>query len=556
MPLRPLRKLFAIGVALLVTVATAAAQDVDAGLARRLERWHSAWREGRLTLDRGAGVEAGLARRLYGDDVCREAPQVLSSHQAGLVELLARMVLTPDDESVDAMLALAASGLGDDRGTLGPQPDLVREEAHRALGRVTSSAGIERLRLAARGERDAFRGWRAGFRLAALRALGTVRNGVVRLDVEAQLGAKDEFVRIAAAEALGTRSHAHSANALATALPRETTTPVAIAMLDALHAIVVANHGSLDARSSRDSLAAALASLGRFDWRCDLVVVELCRRIRSVRSIEPLIAVLERCADQRGVDDKLRSGTLREAAHRALRELCGTLLAADRPEDWRAFWERERDSFAMPSPREADDAAPRTSSGFFGIPVRGMRVLFVIDCSGSMDESLSVSRTEGTTTETAMLPTTRIAQAKVELWNAVQALPADARFGVVAFSDGVRRWGKPLVAATAQGRSALRDLLASLVAGGSTNLYGALDEALDITDTRWGQDVDAGIDELFVLSDGQPSSGELTDPAAILAAVARANRVRRVRIHSVALGGASEFVRRLAEDNGGVCAVR
>ena len=95
MPLRPLRNLFAIGVALLVTVATTAAQDDDAGLARRLERWHSAWRDGRLTLDRGAGVEAGLARQLYGDDVCRDAPQVLSSHQAGLVELLARVSGVP-----------------------------------------------------------------------------------------------------------------------------------------------------------------------------------------------------------------------------------------------------------------------------------------------------------------------------------------------------------------------------------------------------------------------------------------------------------------------------
>ncbi|MCC6783776.1 MAG: VWA domain-containing protein [Planctomycetes bacterium] len=555
MPPTSLRDRLLLCLWIAATALAGAAQDDGGSYVRRLERWHAAWRDGRLPLASGAAA-SDVARRLYGSALVDEAPQVLASHRAGLVELLARVALDPGQDGVDLVLRLAATGLGKEPLDPGLQADFVRETAQLALARTTGSTALERLRAAARGERKGFPGWEPELQLAALQALGAVRNQIVRLDLEAQLAAGDDDVRTAAAGALGVRAHANSTGALATALPRETDTPAALAMLDALHAIVLANAATLDARSSRDALAAALASLGRFDWRCDLVVVELCRRIRSARSIAPLIAVLERCADARSGHDKFRSGTLREAAHRALRELTGTLFAADRPQDWRAFWDRERDAFVMPPPPGSSLDDTRTSSGFFGIPVRGLRVLFVIDVSGSMDESLLVPRDNGTSSAEQVETTTRIAQAKVELWNAVEALPADARFGVIAFSDGVRRWGKPLVPATDRGRASLRDLLRSLAAGGSTNLYGALDAALDIADTRFGQDVDAEIDELFVLSDGQPSSGELTDPEAILAAVARANRVRRVRIHTVALGGASEFVRRLAEENGGVCAVR
>ncbi len=71
-----------------------------------------------------------------------------------------------------------------------------------------------------------------------------------------------------------------------------------------------------------------------------------------------------------------------------------------------------------------------------------------------------------------------------------------------------------------------------------------------------------------MLSDGLPTAGKATVPEQILARVRALNRLRRVRIHTIALllgaqpdaerGGVGEtadmtdFMRRLAEQNGGI----
>ena len=56
-----------------------------------------------------------------------------------------------------------------------------------------------------------------------------------------------------------------------------------------------------------------------------------------------------------------------------------------------------------------------------------------------------------------------------------------------------------------------------------------------------------------LLSDGQPTRGEITDPDQILAEVRRWNDLRRVKIHTVGVGNQHNeaFMRALAESSGG-----
>ena len=543
----------------LLSTALAPAQSArnSPSVGERLLRWHAAWQSGRI----GMGfeeIEPARARQLYGAATVESRPQVLSSHRAGLAALLEEAMADESEESIRALLVLAAVGLGDGPTLTDKQGDFVRELAHQALGGATSAATLDLLMRTARGDRRDWKPWADANRLAAIRALGLVSNAVARIEIARQLSDSDRLVRVSAADALGARASAHAVSALNDALAGEADTVAALAMLDALHSIVTSDGETLGTREARRALAVALDCLGRFDWRCDAVVVEICALVRSPMSIEPLIGVLERCLGGRGHSDRVRSGTLRERAHAVLRELTGTLLPIDRPDQWHEFWGRVRGEFRMPPRPRAKAEENRTTSGFFGIPVTGTRVLFVIDTSGSMDAEMMVTPTvEGTTSrDPDAQRTTRLDQAKAELVGAVAALSPDAHFGVISFSDDIHRWGRPLVSASDGGRGALRTLLSRLYANGSTNLFGALDEALDIEGTRWGQDVEANIDELFVLSDGQPSSGKLVDSEAILAAVRRVNSVRRVRIHTVILGGATDFVRRLATDNGGRCVER
>jgi hypothetical protein len=74
-----------------------------------------------------------------------------------------------------------------------------------------------------------------------------------------------------------------------------------------------------------------------------------------------------------------------------------------------------------------------------------------------------------------------------------------------------------------------------------TNLFGALEVALAIRD----------VEAVYVLSDGAPTAGKLTEDEDIFRAVTKLNRERRVVLHGVSLGGSSALLRRLSKMTGG-----
>jgi hypothetical protein len=62
---------------------------------------------------------------------------------------------------------------------------------------------------------------------------------------------------------------------------------------------------------------------------------------------------------------------------------------------------------------------------------------------------------------------------------------------------------------------------------------------------------DPDVDTIFVMSDGEPTSGGVVDPHGIRTEVAFWNKHRNVRIHTVAIGGNLEVLEWLAKDSGG-----
>jgi len=62
---------------------------------------------------------------------------------------------------------------------------------------------------------------------------------------------------------------------------------------------------------------------------------------------------------------------------------------------------------------------------------------------------------------------------------------------------------------------------------------------------------DKEVDTIFVLSDGQPNQGKLPSADAILNEVRRINTARRIVIHTINFAGARDFMKKLAEENGG-----
>ena len=131
---------------------------------------------------------------------------------------------------------------------------------------------------------------------------------------------------------------------------------------------------------------------------------------------------------------------------------------------------------------------------------------------------------------------TRIDEAKRQLTRVVEDIPETAIFNLIyfetrvhPFAPGSKRAGKATKA------EALRSV-AGLRPTGGTNIHDALELAF----------ADKEVDTIYLLSDGAPSAGRITNPDALADEVARWNKSRRIRIHTVAIGTQSQTSQRRA----------
>jgi uncharacterized protein with von Willebrand factor type A (vWA) domain len=150
----------------------------------------------------------------------------------------------------------------------------------------------------------------------------------------------------------------------------------------------------------------------------------------------------------------------------------------------------------------------------------------------------------------------RLAIAKRQTLKAIQGMPKHSRFSIVTFNSNVRAWNAKPVRARVSARRTAASILGRLRPAGGTNVFDALVHVLEARDMGYGSKPTTNADEIFVLSDGRPSGGVLTDPDEILRVVSEINKVRKVRIHCVFAGSGENsgaaFMRKLAESNGGV----
>ena len=194
--------------------------------------------------------------------------------------------------------------------------------------------------------------------------------------------------------------------------------------------------------------------------------------------------------------------------------------------------------------------------------MRGSRVLFVVDTSGSMLESLRA----GTTTTAAFAGKPKLAAAKHELTNVVEKLTADCSFNMSWFANGAQVWSKEMVEATPKNKKRFAKAVEDLKADGATNLWEGLRDGLKLESFAHGSRYGIGYDEVFILSDGIPTMGDVKDPRELLALVRESNRYSRVVINTIYIAGdpegerraaqqvgmsGADFMRKLAEENGG-----
>ena len=174
-----------------------------------------------------------------------------------------------------------------------------------------------------------------------------------------------------------------------------------------------------------------------------------------------------------------------------------------------------------------------------------------------------------------MLRAPRLTRALAELARTVEGLEGYVKFGIVAFATDTKRWKKKLVPANVINKKSALDFIKKLeplggnskielqraglagsanLGAGKTNTWGALSLALGIAEKGKSsrEEYLSAVDTVFFLSDGRPTHGKYIDTKDILDRIVEANRLRKVVLHTIAIGDFSKaFMEQLAGGNGG-----
>ncbi len=367
---------------------------------------------------------------------------------------------------------------------------------------------------------------------------------------------RDISVRVATAQSLGKRRDADSLKDLEKMMKKPKTAEdlrvaiEAITMIKRTKPAWIATLVEMAAHEDRDVRNAALEqigktqdknhlptiykALGHSDWSTRLVAIRAVEHMRRKVSIPELIGRLEH-----------ESGRMKRLVADCLWKLTGQPFDEDHKR-WKTWWENEAKDFRIISESKLADAErarelrrlkQRTSTAkFFGIKILSHRVIFIIDTSGSMTDTVH-GRYVG------KRQMARIEVAKEELRQCIENLDESALFNILAFSSGIGYFIKEggIATSSTKTKEDAYEFIDRLGAGGATNLYDTLKLAFE----------DPDVDTIFVMSDGEPTAGEVIDPHRIREQVKFWNKHRRIKVNTIAIGGDLEVLEWLAEDSGG-----
>lgn len=324
-------------------------------------------------------------------------------------------------------------------------------------------------------------------------------------------------------------------------------------------ALRVAALDALGRHPAEDSQRAALHALDDESWTVRSAALALLSVTGGKAAVPRLIDALEK-EDGRLISDVM-------ATLRALTKVD----YHDNVTLWREWWTKHesgftgfgRDAKAPGAVAPTGATAARKGAYFYGIETRSKHIIFVLDISGSMswapDAHWSTQQQQAGMPQPSPAPAgkQKIDFAKRELIQAISALPEDATFNVITFASEMQVWQKKMQTAKTSKKAAVKRWIQSLSADGATNLWDALERAFAIAGRgTFDRGYSLAADTIFILSDGDPNRGRITDKDQILREVKELNRLRKLAVHCVGVGPSETvdyiaFLARLARQNGG-----
>lgn len=388
----------------------------------------------------------------------------------------------------------------------------------------------------------------------ALRATRHINDEKLVKKIRKGLRDKDEDVLIATIDALAARRDRESIEDMEKLLKKTKSDAVRAGVLRGLSTIYdgenewvdrLVEYTSAETVDMRNAALVEIARLGRRNkvdifkealendnWSTRLIALRALEDLRQIELLDPIVARMQ-----------LETGRMEIEFGESLFRLTGQPFGK-RASAWKRWLTENGDEIELIDKDSLEQLVVQaeerrlkqvSNAEFFGIRIDSHRVLFIIDVSGSMNEPLR-ARYVGEPGQP------RIDYAKEELLKVIKALDADALFNIAPFSSGVDSWLEDgIVGADDVSREDANIYVERLGASGGTNLFGSIEFGFE----------DDDIDTIFILSDGEPSVGDIIDPQLIRDEVFLMNETREIVINTIAVGGSLQVLRWLAEDSGG-----
>ena len=294
-------------------------------------------------------------------------------------------------------------------------------------------------------------------------------------------------------------------------------------------------------------------------WSVRAAAVHSLGRIKTSGSIGVIIEAAQR-----------EKGRLLDDINRVLQAVTGKTFQY--PEQWRGWWKGVGGKLPTRQAAAVDQRGNAAAKGkrrdrFYGIPTSSNKICYVIDVSGSMRREVEtwkhVTITGRKQSAQMVAGKTRIEVARNELKRAIGNLNSKKNFSILFFNHAVKPWRPEMTKASpANKQAAIRDI-DQVRARGATYTLGALREAFTIAGVINSPGATkgdgAGIDTIFLLSDGGPTDNRFDgpkpmDPEIILDQVRQWNKDAGIVIHTIAVDTdavGTYFLKQLAAQNGG-----
>lgn len=497
-------------------------------------------------------VHSGALRRIALEELAgRDAPGVAEL----ALDTLKQVNALPTDRAVAAKILAAKKGAkaADALIDVGLTQATTGEYLRAALGELVGGLGDEGVNKRVAGLVGKGKPHERVFALHATKGL-LVADDKLRKKVRGEADEKDDEVRRLAIRILGEVRDVEAIEPLEKQLAKSKSAGDAPALVTALTSLHGASNdlwrkrllawAAGEARDVRNAalqvlsdppVAADLAmfttALAHEDWSTRLIALSALEKLRDRDSVGAIVAQMQREAGR----------TLAEFGATLFR-LTGELHDTDAA-TWKKWWEAAGRSLPLitaaelekkTAERERKRLRQTTLARFFGVKIESHHVMFVIDISGSMAEQLQ-------TVKIGDRAATRIEVVKQELVKALGALDPAASFNLCTFNAAVQKWKETSVAMSDKTRAEAIDWVEHLGSRGGTNIYDALAFAMG----------DPSVDTIFLLTDGEPSAGTVTDLGLIRQHIADWNRTRHVKIHCIAVGSDFPLLEWIAQDANG-----